>query len=263
MTNIHLDPSEESGYIFDNSGMETESRFGSLASIYDGTTFSHLRRRGIGPGWKCLEVGGGNGSIAVWMSKQVGRNGKVVATDLDTRYLRLLNHSLVEVRTHDISVDPLEPNHFDLVHTRLVLVHVSDRDEAIRRLVAATKPGGWLVFEEFDAHWMGDRVLPTYAAMQQLMKIRGVDSGYGKSLPTKLRDLGLTENGNSGYVFQWSGGSAFSQLMRANFDQVRDAMLENGLISKEQFDADLECLEDPGLLHPSPILWSVWGRKPL
>lgn len=262
LTTIHLDPSEDSGYIFDNAATETESRLGSLATIYDGVTFGHLRRRGVGPGWRCLEVGGGNGSIAAWMSKQVGRNGQVVATDLDTRYLRLLNHPLVEVRTHDISVDPLETGHFDLIHTRLVLVHVSDRDEALRKMVAATKSGGWLVFEEFDAQWMGDAVLLTYAAMQQLMMRRGVDSSFGRALPAKMNDLDLVETGNSGYVFQWRGGSPFSQLLRANFDQVREAMLEAGLVSESQFNADLERLDDPELILPSPVLWSVWGRKP-
>jgi SAM-dependent methyltransferase len=263
LTTIHLDPSEESGYIFDNAAAETESRFGSLATIYDGVTFGHLRRRGVGPGWKCLEVGGGNGSIAVWLSKQVGRNGQVVATDLDTRYLTLLNHPLIEVRRHDISIDPLENDHFDLVHTRLVLVHVSDRDGALRKMVAATKPGGWLVFEEFDARWMGDAVLPTYAAMQQLMKQRGVDSAFGRSLPSKMIELGLSDTGNSGYVFQWHGESAFSQLLRANFDQVRDAMLEAGLVSERQFNEDVERLDDPELILPTPILWSAWGRKPV
>ena len=262
LATVQLDPFEESGYIFDNAAEETESRFGSLATIYDGVTFSHLRRRGIGPGWKCLEVGGGNGSIADWMSKQVGRNGQVVATDLDTRYLKLLNHPHVEVRTHDVVLDPLEVDHFDLVHTRLVLIHVSDREQALRRLIASTKPGGWLVVEEFDATWMGDDVLPTYNAMHKVMRKRGGDPGFGKELPSKLKGLGLQDMGNSGYVFQWRGGSEFSRLLRANFDQVREGIVESGLISSDQFDTDVARLNDPDLLLPSPILWSVWGRKP-
>ena len=262
LSTVQLNPSEESGYIFDNAAEEAESRFGSLATIYDGVTFGHLRRRGKGPGWKCLEVGGGNGSIADWMSKQVGRNGQVVATDLDTRYLKLLNHPHVEIRTHDVVLDPLETDHFDLVHTRLVLIHVSDRAEALRRLVAATKPGGWVVFEEFDATWMGEDILPTNAALQKAMKKRGGDPRYGRELPSKLKELGLLEVGNSGHVFQWRGGSEYSRLLRANFDQVRDGIVEAGLVSTEQFETDVARLNDPDLILPSPILWSVWGRKP-
>ena len=196
------------------------------------------------------------------MSKQVGRNGQVVATDLNTKYLDLLGNPHVEIRTHDVMVDPLEIDHFDLVHTRLVLIHVSDREEAIRRLIAATKPGGWVVFEEFDAVWMADDVLTTYAAMHKVMKKRGGDPGFGRALPSKLKAFGLLETGNSGFVFQWNGGSEFSRLLRANFDQVRGAMIESGVIAPSQFETDLARLADPDLLLPAPVLWSVWGRKP-
>ena len=39
---------------------------------------------------------------------------------------------------------------FDLVHARLVLARIADRDEALRRMVQALRPGGWLVVEEID-----------------------------------------------------------------------------------------------------------------
>jgi signal transduction histidine kinase len=44
---------------------------------------SRRRRELVQPGWGCLEVGAGRGSMAVWLAEQVGESGEVVATDID------------------------------------------------------------------------------------------------------------------------------------------------------------------------------------
>ena len=47
-------------YIFDNAAeAETAERFASLDALYNFRTFRFLETTGIGPGWHCLEVGGG------------------------------------------------------------------------------------------------------------------------------------------------------------------------------------------------------------
>ena len=74
-----------------------------------------------------------------------------MATDLDTRFLETLSIPNLEVRRHDIVTDPLPESTFDLIHVRLVLVHLSQWESVLERLVAALKPGGWLVGEEFDS----------------------------------------------------------------------------------------------------------------
>jgi len=61
----------------------------------------------VGPGWHCLEVGGGGGSIASWLANRVLPDGRAVATDLDTRFLETLSIPNLEVRRHDIVTDPL------------------------------------------------------------------------------------------------------------------------------------------------------------
>jgi hypothetical protein len=39
-------------------------RFAALSALFDSSTMRHLADRGVAPGWHCLEVGGGGGSIA-------------------------------------------------------------------------------------------------------------------------------------------------------------------------------------------------------
>ena len=56
----------------------------------------------------------------------------------------------VEVRRHDIARDDPPPGVFDLIHARLVLIWIPQRDEALRRMAGALRPGGWLLIEDFD-----------------------------------------------------------------------------------------------------------------
>ena len=63
-------------YIFENAAeAETAERFASLDALYNFRTFRFLETAGIGPGWHCLEVGGGSGSVAAWMAERVGPSG--------------------------------------------------------------------------------------------------------------------------------------------------------------------------------------------
>lgn len=39
---------------------------------------------------------------------------------------------------------------FNLVHARLLLEHLPQRDEVLRALVRALRLGGWLLVEDFD-----------------------------------------------------------------------------------------------------------------
>jgi SAM-dependent methyltransferase len=259
---VQKEGASDSRYVFDNAASESQSRMDQLSRIYDAETFGHLTRLGIAPGWKCLEVGAGGGSVAIWMANQVGPAGHVVATDIDSRYLSTVATPNLEVRQHDIVSDPLESDYYDVAHTRLVLSHIPEREVVLERLIAAVVPGGWLLLEEFDSRLMRLSTMRTYDALQLVMGNRGVDTEFGHNLPNLLVDLGLTSVGAKGHAFQWAGGSPFAELMTANFKQVRQAMLDTGTITSEEIDADLALLRDSRTLRPSPIMWTVWGRKP-
>jgi ubiquinone/menaquinone biosynthesis C-methylase UbiE len=146
---------EEPGHRLAAAGREAAEgqRLDLLEQIYDPVS---RRRRGlVQPGWRCLEVGGGRGSMAAWLAEKVGPAGHVVATDIDLGYLRQLDLPNLEVVEHNILEDPLEPlgpGSFDLVCSRLMLFHLVDRQElAIRQMARCLRSGGWLVDE--DADW--------------------------------------------------------------------------------------------------------------
>lgn len=139
-----------SGYIYDPASEQERQRLAILESVQDPDTIRRLETLGVGDGWRCLEVGGGAGSITRWLCQRVGTSGRVVATDLDTRFLDALDEAALEVRRHDITSGELEDGAFDLVHARYVLEHLPAREAALRRMVAALAPGGWLLVEDVD-----------------------------------------------------------------------------------------------------------------
>ena len=143
-------------YLFGQEWEEERDRLRGLEAYYDDVSIRWLERTGVGPGWRCLEVGGGAGSIARWLASRIGPSGHLVVTDLDVRFLEELRSDRVEVRRHDVTRDDLEPGEFDLVHTRAVLMHVRGGDRALERIVNALRPGGWLVIEEAD---LGETIL--------------------------------------------------------------------------------------------------------
>jgi ubiquinone/menaquinone biosynthesis C-methylase UbiE len=129
-------------YVFDNAHGETRERFPALSDLYDEETIRCLQALGVVAGSQCLEVAAGGGSIARWLASQVGTDGRVLATDLDTRFLESLDDPALEVRRHDIAREHLPDSAFDLVHARLILVHLPERELALAKMVGALKPGG-------------------------------------------------------------------------------------------------------------------------
>ncbi len=258
-----------SGYLLDNGAKQAPTRFATLSAVFDPGTIRHLEARGVECGWHCLEVGGGRGSIATWLADRVGTTGRVLATDIDPRFLEPLKLPNLEVRGHDIATDPLPEAAFDLVHARLVLLHLPERETALARMISALKPGGWLVDEEYDSASMlpdpavspGEVLLPTHLAMLRLLEDGGVDRGYGRMLFGRLRAHGLVDVGAEARVFMWERGSPGACLLRATYEQLQGAMIDANYITPQQFEEDVARLDDPDFVMPSAILWSAWGRR--
>ena len=89
------------------AGSERE-RLALLEAARDPKTFELIGRFGIREGCQCLEVGAGGGSVVRGLAERVGPTGRVVAVDLDTRFLKTLKLPNVEVRQQNIMTDPLE-----------------------------------------------------------------------------------------------------------------------------------------------------------
>ncbi len=141
MTSQNVQDAIKSEYSHDNTWVLARERLALLEARADPGTIRHLEALGVGDGWRCLEIGGGGGSITAWLCRRVGPAGRVVATDINTRFLEALDFRNLEVRVHNIVADDLEQGAFDLVHARTVLMHLRQRPTALERMVSALKPG--------------------------------------------------------------------------------------------------------------------------
>lgn len=261
-------------YVFDNAGLQTGRRFASLEELYDPGTIRHLDARGVDTGWRCLEVGGGGGSIAAWLASRVGSAGRVVVTDIDPRFITALASrglANVEVQRHDIINDPLPEGMFDLVHTRLVLSHLPGRDAAMDKMVAALKPGGWLVIEDFDNLLADQSPTGSPSAVALYRKVReaqrtvmtrhGVDHAYARTLYHQLIARGLAAVGIEGSVTLYPAGSPGVELIRANIEQVRAEAISAGLMEEREVDDVLQLLDDPAFSTISGVMMTAWGQR--
>ena len=137
----------EEHYLLDNRQAEAAERFDALGELFNASTFRHMESVGMSPGWRVWEVGAGGSSVPGWIAEQT--HGYVLATDIDTSWLDR-DHRGFEVKKHDVGTDPAPEDGFDLVHARLVLVHVPERLNALTTMINALKPGGRLLLEEAD-----------------------------------------------------------------------------------------------------------------
>ncbi|MFD7336376.1 methyltransferase domain-containing protein [Streptomyces violascens] len=263
---------EDKGYLLDNRQTEAGERFDALAELFDATTFRHFDALGLAPGDRVWEVGAGGISVPRGLAERVGPDGQVLATDLDTGWLTGVTlPANVEVRRHDVGQDEAPSEPFDFVHARLVLVHVKDRDRALRAMLGALRPGGVLLVEDADPALQPLLCLDEYGPEQEranrlrrgfreLLAERGADLSYGRKLPCLLRELGLEQVEADAYFPVTSPASAV--LEAATVRQVRDRLVERGLASDDEIERHLASVAAGRLdLATSPMI-SAWGRRP-
>ena len=155
------------GYTLDPAWHAERERLNSITSLYDPHTLGCCDRLGIGEGWRCLDVGAGTGSLAELLADRVGEDGRVLAVDVDVRFLEPLARPPLEVLRADVRSESL-PGGFDLVHARLVLEHLPERSSVLRAMVGAARPGGWVLVEDFDWSTAGAVDPPSELHVDQL-----------------------------------------------------------------------------------------------
>jgi SAM-dependent methyltransferase len=261
----------EERYLYSAKEKE-EEEFGRLrlqASIWDPATIRHLETIGVSEGWRCLEVGAGTGSIAQWLYGRVGSTGKVVATDIDIRFLRRISAPNLEVRQHNILNDNLEMGHYDLAHCRKMLQHLPEPEKALNRMADALRAGGWLLIEEDDcgSFLSMDVTDPSLSWLVKLqrgiydsLRKKGIADLYlGRRVRGLVEQLGFVDVGQEGSTFMGRGGDPLARVHAASCP----AILAAGLCTKEEADAVQRQYLDPAFRYPAETVFAAWGRKPV
>ncbi len=263
---------QQAAYVFDNAWQEERRRLDAVEAGWDLVSIANLQAIGVMKGWHCLEVGAGGGSIAVWLCNHVGTDGRVVATDLDPRFLTAIDAPNLEVRRHDIVQDPIEGDSYDLVHARLLLEHLPQNETALDRMIEALRPGGWLLVEDFDhASFLPDPASDaTYQtlwdgllrAFGTLSVGRGLDLAYGRRLLRLLQTRKLDCVRAEAHASMQTGGSPRSEMLALSIAKMQDGLLSTGEVDAESLQKLTMMLRLPEHRWMSQLMVSAVGQKP-
>ncbi len=266
---------QQGRYFADDSPADRELvRLRALEALCDGATARRLEALGVGAGWRCLEVAAGRGSVARRLAAEAGPSGRVVAADLNTRFLRGAElPANVEVREQDLLASDFEPRAYDLVHARALLVHMSDPEQAVARLAAAVRPGGWLLIEEADfsmfrasdAHHPGAEAFDrSVRRILDAIRSAGIyDACLGHRTPLFVERLGFEHAGHDCHPFMARGGDdAGGKFWSLTFPLSGPALVAAGAVGQDDLDHVLACLADPDFRFIAGVLFGAWGRRP-
>jgi len=254
-------------YALANSWDHARQRLHLLEQYHDPLTRRRLEELGVRPSWRCLEVGAGAGSIATWLCRKVGSAGRVIATDIDTRFLEEIRAPNFEAHHHDIRTDPLPVAKFDLVYARWLLHHLPHPERVVERMMKALRPGGWLLLEEVDFFPLGASSSQVYidfmtALTKTVVASSGGNSLWARSLPELITKQGLTSLYADAEVAILRGGSPIAEFFQFTAAQMREQVIASGALSAKRFDAGVALLKDPDFWAFAGAGIGVWGKAP-
>jgi SAM-dependent methyltransferase len=254
-------------YALANCWDHARQRLNLLERYHDPLTRRRLEELGVRPGWRCLDVGAGTGSIARALIRKVGSTGQVTATDIDPRFLAEIREPNFEVQRHDIRTDPLPAAKYDLVCARWLLHHLAHPERAVERMIAALRPRGWLLLEEVDFFPLAASSSPLYIAFMTaltttVVAASGGNSLWARSLPELLTKRGLTSLHADAEVAILRGGSPIAKFFQITAAQMRERVIASGALTAQRFDAGVDLLKDPDFWAFAGAAIGVWGRLP-
>ena len=237
-----------------------------MSEMLDPQLFFRLGQIGVTAGWRCLEVGAGNGSVSTWLSGQVGVEGSVLTSDIDIDLLNKIDLPNVTVRRIDVTRDDLGSG-YDLVLARALLHHLPERAAVLERLATAVRPGGWIVLEEPDFHPVLATDSPTLREFWEGWLVwadrHEIDYFIGRKIPGMLVAHGLSEVRSYGETILYRGGSLTARYLEATMRELEGSLRGSGFIADSVWT-------DAMTLFRNDAFWS-WqnsyvtsiGRKPV
>lgn len=217
-------------------------------------------------GARFLDAGCGIGRNTHWAMIEGAAGG--VAIDVDDRSLNaarnnLERHPSIEVRRQSI-YEISEKNTFDISFAIGVIHHLEQPEAALRRLVRATRPGGYVLIWVYGRENMGWLVHFFDSVRRILLRRMPLRMVYHLSLPlTALLWILLRLRFGRIEYYRLLRRFPFRQLRVIVFDQMIPRIAHYWPRSKVEELLIGAGLEDVRLVFVNEMSWSGSGRKPL
>ncbi len=253
------------GYTLPHNLSGEQQRLSLMSALLDPIERAHIRRLGVGSGWRCLELGCGNGSIAQSLAELVAPNGHVVASDIDISYIKSLQVPRLEIRRIDILQDELEEGSYDFVVARALLHHLASPRRALARMTGALKTGGVLLSIEPD-------MLPCTVAEPDSMRgfwegwlkwshDAGIDYFIGRKIPAWLDSLVLHNVAGEGHTAHFNGGSDWATYWVETMRELAPALVKSGYVTEDMLEEFYGRYSDPRYWASVITFTAIWGWK--
>lgn len=237
-----------------------------MSALLDPVERAHIDRIGVKSGWRCLELGAGNGSIARFLAGIVAPSGCVVASDIDVRYMADLHVPCLEVRRLDVMQDAIDEKAYDFVVARALLHHLPGRKAALQRMIEAVKPGGAFLSIEPD-------MLPCTAAAPGWMQAfwqgwlkwaekSGIDYFVGRKMPAWLDSLGMESVAGEGCTMHFNGGSDWARYWTSTMRELEPSLTKQGPVTQQMLEDFYSLYGDPQYWTSVITFTATSGRKP-
>lgn len=265
---------EMSTYVL-RGGSEGAKRLRVLAEVSWPATERLLKTVEVRDGWKCLDVGCGNGHVAIKLAGMVGPAGRVVGEDFDSAVLEEAREEAaqagakVEFRQRAVS-DLQEGEGYNLVYARFLLSHLADPAEGLASLIRASSPGGLIVVEDVDFQscfsWPPSPAVERYGELYRETAIRlGADPLIGPKLVGMFLDAGLLDVRFEAIQPLFREGDG-KQMPQITLEHIREKVVAQGLAGHEEIIRVVEELDqlrqDPKSIMGHPRIFQVWGHRP-
>jgi SAM-dependent methyltransferase len=250
-------------YAFPHSAVDERRRLELLQERLDPITIRRIERLGLDPSTRCLEIGGGGGSIARYLCELVRPAGRFTATDLETDFLEELSLANLEVQRHDVTKDPFPEASFGFVHARTVLMHLPKPMEILQRLVSWLHPGGWLLVEDADfGMWLGDfdPIWTAHPAAWHEAFPNGSLS-QGRAMLRQIHQLGLQDVGADAELDVVQHGTPICEFYRLSAAGMEPRLVAAGVLTADEANELLARLDSPDFLACGFVHIGAWGRR--
>jgi SAM-dependent methyltransferase len=271
--------SERTAYVLGSDDAEI-ARLDGQASSIEGATEALLRAAGIGGPMRVLDLGTGLGHVAFLVADLLDPGGSVLGVDEAERLLEIAerrraaagaeNVGFVQADAREFSAS--EP--FDAVVARLLLFHLPDREEVLRRQLDALRPGGTMVLVEFDMGAMrAEPEVPLVEAVrgwtEAAFRSAGADPRIGTQAGQLLRRTGFAAVSTLGIQAYFAPSDPIGPLLCAGIARSLAPQIvahgiadeaELGLATLQERIAQQVRARDAVIIPPAVV--GAWGTRP-
>jgi ubiquinone/menaquinone biosynthesis C-methylase UbiE len=249
------------------------------AKMWEVATRRLLQQVGLQAGMNCLDIGCGPGEVMRLMGEIVGPIGHVTGIDSDGKVgrealgvLQATGNCDFTFIEHNVeSVEEIVGQPFDVTFARLVLIHVRDPIAVLRKMHSWTKPGGYIIVQDYDLRTVD--AYPRLAALAEFERVLlgglerlGRDARIGYKLPAYFVEAGIGRPDGTDVSGLVGSLEQYGPMFQAGYRSLLPGALQMGLTTEtrsEQYLKEMEEAVRGGQYHAvmMPLLIGVWRRK--